>query len=200
VCRGSGRAVVLEGDAGIGKTSLLRQVRSAAGRQNIQVLSGGGEELEQRVPFAAVAHCLGVRDAADPDLAPLTRLLTKNLEEDAPAALGRMEFVITEAVVALLERRCAQGQVALLIDDLQWADAGTLLVVHRLCQAIQQLPLLVVVTRRPVPCGGIRQLADAPWTAPRHRCETGLTPATLNGGCPKVYGSCLPVLPPRSAW
>src|SRR5205807_5538760 len=88
-----------------------------------------------------------------PDLAPLTRLLTKNLEEDAPAALGRMEFVITEAVVALLERRCAQGQVALLIDDLQWADAGTLLVVHRLCQAIQQLPLLVVVARRPVPCG-----------------------------------------------
>ena len=35
----------------------------------------------------------------------------------------------------MLERRCAQGQVALLIDELQWADAGTLLVVHRLCQA-----------------------------------------------------------------
>ena len=119
------------------------------------------------------------------------------LSKVSKAAKRQFSF---QAVVALLERRCAQGQVALLIDDLQWADAGTLLVVHRLCQAIQQLPLLVVVTRRPVPCGGIRQLADAPWTAPRHRCETGLTPATLNGGCPKVYGSCLPVLPPRSAW
>src|SRR5205814_1929009 len=76
-----------------------------------------------------------------------------NLEEDAPAAAARMEFVIAEAVVALVERRCAQTPVALLVDDLQWADSGTLMVIHRLCQAIGQVPLLVVAARRPVPCG-----------------------------------------------
>src|SRR5690348_4097969 len=114
--RGNGRAVILTGDAGIGKTSLLDQVASAARRHDVHVLSGSAEELEQPVPFAAIGHCLGVRDArgdaADEDLKAIGQLLAKNLG-DAPAAAARTDFVITEAIVALLEQWCARRPVAL---------------------------------------------------------------------------------------
>src|SRR5262249_45152678 len=50
-----------------------------------------------------------------------------------------------------LEKWCADGPVALLLDDLHWADPASLLVLSRLVVAVGQLPLLLVLAHQPVP-------------------------------------------------
>ncbi|MEW9515502.1 hypothetical protein [Streptomyces tubercidicus] len=54
-------------------------------------------------------------------------------------------------MLALVDELCAQGPLALLLGDLQWADPASLLVSHRLVRTVQQLPLWVVRAYRPVP-------------------------------------------------
>ena len=54
---GSGGAVVLEGPAGIGKSSLLAAARSAA-EKRMRVLSARGSELERELPFGVVRQLL----------------------------------------------------------------------------------------------------------------------------------------------
>ncbi|HWC28328.1 MAG TPA: AAA family ATPase, partial [Solirubrobacteraceae bacterium] len=48
---GEGRVVIVEGAAGIGKTSLLRAVRDLADERALRVLTARGSELEQTFPY-----------------------------------------------------------------------------------------------------------------------------------------------------
>lgn len=68
-----------------------------------------------------------------------------------PAVGTNPDFAVTEALVELVERQCGEGPVALLLDDGQWADPASLLVVHRLGRLVAQLPLLIIATCRPFP-------------------------------------------------
>ena len=56
--RGQGRAVLLEGEPGVGKSVLLDVVATECGQLGMRILRGAAEEMEQRVPFAAVGSCL----------------------------------------------------------------------------------------------------------------------------------------------
>jgi DNA-binding CsgD family transcriptional regulator/tetratricopeptide (TPR) repeat protein len=66
---------------------------------------------------------------------------------DAPA----VEFQITDRLLSLVERLCARRPTAMVIENLQWADPSTLLFLHRLARQVEQSPLLLVLTSRPVP-------------------------------------------------
>ena len=63
-------------------------------------------------------------------------------------ATADTEFLITEAILGLVNGWCAAGAVVLAMDDLQWADPASLLVLHRLGRVAGQLPLLLAATRR----------------------------------------------------
>jgi DNA-binding CsgD family transcriptional regulator len=56
-----------------------------------------------------------------------------------------------EALVALVEELSGRSPVVLALEDLQWADPSTLLVLHRLGRRVRQLPVALVCTARPVP-------------------------------------------------
>src|SRR6266516_2656881 len=60
-------------------------------------------------------------------------------------SVASREFAVTEAIQDLIEQWCSTGPVALLLDDLQWADPASFLVLHRLGRTIGQVPLLMVV-------------------------------------------------------
>jgi DNA-binding CsgD family transcriptional regulator/tetratricopeptide (TPR) repeat protein len=113
-------------------------------------------ELERRWPFGAIADCLAIREStADGRRAAIARLL----QEEAPQGDGgswfgdtpSTEFRVVEAFVDLVEELSARGPVALAVEDLQWADPSTLLVLHRLGRRIGRLPVMLVATARPVP-------------------------------------------------
>jgi predicted ATPase len=156
VAGGIGQAIFVTGEAGIGKTRVVVEGLDAARRLGVQVFRGAAEELERRRPFGAIAACLDLGGSStDSRRAAITRLL----EEDMAGGIDggwfgetpQAEFRVAEAVVALVEELSARSPVMLAVEDLQWADPSTLLVLHRLGRQVGQLPVLLVCTARPVP-------------------------------------------------
>lgn len=134
---GSGAAVVVEGEPGIGKTTLLAAVAELAAASGCQVHRGRAEEIDQRIPFAMARSCFG--------------LAAPRVNGAGALTPTRPDVVLAEALVSRVEDWCAAGPVALVLDDLHWADAGSVRALSQLNHRIGQLPLLVVLALRPVP-------------------------------------------------
>ena len=155
VADGTGQAILITGEAGIGKTRVVTEGLDAARQLAVQVFWGTAEELERRRPFGAIADCLDLGGSPlDGRRAAITRLL----EEDVGGVDGgwfgtspEAEFRVVEALVALVEELSARSPVMVALEDLQWADPSTLLVLQRLGRRVGQLPVLLVGTARPVP-------------------------------------------------
>lgn len=141
--RGRGRLAILEGEAGIGKTRLVEE---ALRRSKLVVHQAAAEELTGRRPFGVVADALGIDFRA----ARIGRLLLSAVGT-GDAVAGDLEFRVTEALLAHVEDLCVEGQVALVLEDLHWADPSSLVFLHRLSRRVGELPLLVLATRRPLP-------------------------------------------------
>jgi DNA-binding CsgD family transcriptional regulator len=151
---GLGQVVLAEGEAGIGKTRLVEEITATARARGVAVHGAGVDEVERRRPFGVLADALDLHaSSADPHRAAVARLLhgapgPPGARFDQAAAL---EFRVVEAVVDLVEQLCAGGPVLLVLEDLHWADPATLTCLSRLARGAPQLPLLVVVTARPLP-------------------------------------------------
>lgn len=147
--------MLISGEPGIGKTAVLACLLDRAAADGARVVSGAAEELEMRVPFAAVSDCLGlIAAAADPKAAEIAAMLrgAHGLSAGALAAADA-DFLVTEAILGLVDGWCAAGPVVLAVDDLQWADPASLLVLHRLGRVAGQLPLLLAAACRPGAAG-----------------------------------------------
>jgi ATP/maltotriose-dependent transcriptional regulator MalT len=124
---GHGRVVLLTGEAGIGKSSVLRTFRRSIPR-DVRVLTGGCDDL-------LTPRALGpLRDAAaaDPRLGSLL------------AGTGRDELF-----GALQGEFSGPPVTALLVEDLHWADDATLDVLGYLARRADRLHLVLVLTMRP---------------------------------------------------
>jgi DNA-binding CsgD family transcriptional regulator len=155
VAGGTGQAMLVTGEAGIGKTRVVAEGLDDARELGVQVFRGAAEELERRRPFGAIADCLGI-GGSPPDgrRAAISRLLEEDVGGIGGGWFGatpQAEFRLVEAVVALVEELSTQSPVMVAVEDLQWADPSTLLVLHRLGHQVRQLPVLLVCTARPVP-------------------------------------------------
>src|SRR5262249_53123676 len=127
VAAGRGRAVWVEGEPGIGKSSLLATGLSGVAGLGCATAWGVGDELSQRLPLRVIMHSLrgGLRplDAAGPaDIADLlqTRAVAGVLGGSDPAAAA------IERLLALVDRLCAASPLVMVLDDLQWADDSSL--------------------------------------------------------------------------
>ena len=150
---GQGGSMLLEGEPGIGKTSLLDVVAREAARLGMRVLRGAGAELERRLPFAAIMSALGLPAAnGNAQLVRLAGLLRG--EGTVLAGAADQQYVVAEAILDLMDQWCTAGPVALIVDDLHWADPSSRLVLSRLGTALRQLPLLLVVAYQPAPGDG----------------------------------------------
>ena len=151
---GRGGVGFIEGEAGIGKTSLLEAVLAEVVPRGYLVLRGAASELEADRPFGALAEALEIHSASsDPERAAIARLLLG--EPTDPGAtlrsVAELRYRLVEAMVSLMERLALAGPVVLALEDLHWADSSTLLAVRHVGRRLTQLPLVVLGTFRPSP-------------------------------------------------
>jgi DNA-binding CsgD family transcriptional regulator len=143
---GRGATVLIDGEPGIGKTTLLRAIAGQCRQLSMKTRFGGAQHLEQRLPFAAIANCLNPGAGTDDaHLARLAGLLSGAKTFGQSIAAANHEFAVTEAIGDLIDSWCASGPVALLLDDAQWADPASLLALNRLGRETADQPLLLVM-------------------------------------------------------
>ncbi len=138
--QGQPQAVLVEGEAGIGKTRLASEFVAWARAQGAEVLSGHAFEMGGRLPYQPLIEALRTRLEAEnaPEdllddlwLAELARLLPE-LRVRYPDLPAPTEDELTargqlfEAVARLLDALAQRAPLVLLLDDLQWADGASL--------------------------------------------------------------------------
>jgi hypothetical protein len=147
---GEGAAVWVEGEPGIGKSSLVVEALAGASELGRDIGWGMGDQLAERLPLSVVQDCLQVRlSSPDPRRAHAANLLRSQrlgLFADGDASVSGVEVLM-----ALADELCAAAPTVLVIDDLQWADDASLLVWHQLAASIDQLRLLLIATCRSDP-------------------------------------------------
>ena len=147
---GRGTAVWVEGEPGIGKSSLVAEALAPAGELGWDVGWGVADELAERLPLSVFQDCLQVRlGSPDPHRARAARRLRSQrlgLFADGDASASGVEVLL-----ALADELCAAAPTVMVIDDLQWADDASLLVWHRLAASVDQLRLLLIATCRSEP-------------------------------------------------
>lgn len=148
VADGRGGLGWVRGEPGIGKSALVTAVADHAAQQGCAVYRAAGDELAQAFPLRLMADALGVSARADdPAKAAINRLLTGRLDAGAADPV----LAAGERLLELVDRLCTAGPVVLVIEDLQFADEPSLLLWNRLARAVDQIPLLLLGTDRPVP-------------------------------------------------
>lgn len=141
VVQGSGQAMLLEGEAGIGKTHLIRAAAARARASGTCVVVGGADELEQDRPgriLAAVADGLGV---------PFDEwALPRGDEHGTDPA-----YAVVERFVDTVQDAAVRRPVVVLVEDLHWADELSLRGIASLLRRSGPLAIGVVATMRPTP-------------------------------------------------
>ena len=188
VAAGGPAIVLVEGEAGIGKTRLLARVLADARGRGMQVAAGRAEELERTRPFGVLAAALGcVRSSPDQRRAAIAALL------GAPAAGDQGPITVTsdpglrfravDAFTDLAEELALAGPLVIGLDDLQWADPSSLLTVGALARRLTDLPVGVIGCLRPSPrAAELDRLAGALEAAgARHLVLRPLTAEAVTG-------------------
>ncbi|HVC73983.1 MAG TPA: ATP-binding protein, partial [Mycobacteriales bacterium] len=154
---GTGGLVLISGEAGVGKSRLVREFAVGAERSGVSVLIG--RALPDGEPYRPLVEALGgaLRDRGLPDdetLRPYLPVLAAVLP-DAAVPGGRADprggAVLGEAVLRLLGalgHRSAGACTLLVLEDLHWVDPDTLTVLTYLAHAAESSPLLLVATTR----------------------------------------------------
>jgi tetratricopeptide (TPR) repeat protein/transcriptional regulator with XRE-family HTH domain len=161
---GAGYTVLIEGEPGIGKSRLMREVARYAGAQGLPTLATNCYEIERAMPYQPVidlvtraldrASAAALRNLAPVSLAELAALVPEvgerfpglpQLSNDFPEA---RQARLSRAVGQLLEASAGGRPSILMVDDIQWADDASAQVFHYLARHAAQRPVLVIYAYR----------------------------------------------------
>ncbi|HLK74396.1 MAG TPA: AAA family ATPase [Streptosporangiaceae bacterium] len=147
---GEGAAVWVEGEPGIGKSSLVAEALAGVGEPDWDIGWGIADQLTERLPLSVIQDCLQVRlSSPDPRRAHAAGVLRS--QRLGLFADGEASVSSAEVLIALADELCAAAPTVLVLDDLQWADDASLLVWHQLAAAVGQQRLLLIATCRSDP-------------------------------------------------
>ncbi|MER7455933.1 AAA family ATPase [Micromonospora sp. NPDC126480] len=152
--RAAPAVVRVEGEAGVGKTRLLQELRAQPGLRGRTWLTGSGQPLREPLPLAPVIDAIlsdyGAPWSTDPVLGALVPMLPELGARLPPALppLGDLRAERHRVYRALRHALAAAGSVVLVLDDLHWVDDVTADFLRFLAG---HLPagLSVVLARRP---------------------------------------------------
>jgi class 3 adenylate cyclase/tetratricopeptide (TPR) repeat protein len=158
--RGESRAVAVGGEAGMGKTRLVRELGDRAERLGCEVLWGTCSEAELPLPYLPLVEALGNYlsrndvDAVAASLGAAGRELGQLFPQLAPhdaVPLGdptQAKLRLFEAVVALLSLAAREQGLVLIVDDVHWADSATRELLDHLVRRLTTTRALLVMTYR----------------------------------------------------
>lgn len=144
---GDGGLVLLAGEAGVGKTSLVRHALTESGLSVLEGRAYQGITLPYG-PLVTVLRSANPRLSDDAELGVvLTRALTLAVPDFAAPAAGDRSALF-EAFRAAFAALAERQPLAVFLDDLHWADSATLELLPALVGALARLPLFLVVVYR----------------------------------------------------
>lgn len=142
-----GGALLVTGEAGIGKSSLLATARREAGDQGMLVLSTTGVQSETHLPFA------GLHSLVRPILAGAEELPAPQRDAFLTAfgiadAAAPDQFLIGLAALNLLGDAAAHSALVLLVEDAQWLDRATCDVLAFVARRLEAEPIAMLIAIR----------------------------------------------------
>lgn len=160
---GNGGLVIVEGQAGVGKTRLLRIAGELGEASGMRVLRGRGSELDRGFGFGLVRSLLeravgefpeAFAGGAQPAAAVFGAATGGDgAEPDLFARLLGLYWLVAEL--------SARRPLVMLADDLHWADTASLRWLAFIAERVEDLPILVVCAARPDEPGADQALLDA---------------------------------------
>lgn len=161
---GQGHCVLIEGEPGIGKSRLMREVAAYAEAHGIATLATNCYEIERAIPYQPIIELVsraldraspaGLRSLAPVSLAELAALVPEIAERfaDLPQLSGDFpearQARLSRAIGQLLEATRDGRPFVLIVDDIQWADDASAQMLHYLARHARERPLLVLYAYR----------------------------------------------------
>ena len=155
---GNGRLVVIEGNAGIGKTRLVAEARQLALQGGMRVLSARGGELEHEFSYGVVRQlfeptlALGSPEEREELLsgaAALAEPLFERHEIAEPSVALDSSFSTLHGLFWLAGNLSTKQPLVVTVDDLHWCDAASLRWLLYAARRLEGMPILVIAGTRP---------------------------------------------------
>lgn len=156
---GEGKVLLLGGDAGVGKSRLVRELKNEANSRQVRIIEGRCSSTESSVPYAPLMDALRFRIAKGEGeevarmlgplrsvLAPLFPQLDGASDTGEPSERrGDRPF---ELIFRVLERLASDDPMLLILEDVHWADQTSLELLHHLAHRATSFKMLLVATYR----------------------------------------------------
>ena len=157
-------AVVLEGEAGIGKTTLFAAAIGSAAGLDVRVLSARPDEPDRELAFSALTDLLRpiADDLADGLPEPQRRAIAVALLEETDPGIGTDARAVSAGVHTLLTVACDERALLIAIDDDQWIDPSSDRVLGFALRRLVDQPIRLPPDRGGpgAPCGAVRDDDD----------------------------------------
>ncbi|MDT5257762.1 MAG: hypothetical protein QOD10_2842, partial [Mycobacterium sp.] len=138
VAQGRGGVLVIEGPPGIGKSRLLTEVMALADKGGVRTLFGEAFEYQQTVPFFSLFMATLRADPPVGDADGLRRL----------GGAADLRYWVVRDLADAIHSAAAETPLAIVLEDIHWADNSTLLALRSLATARLDVAVLWVFSAR----------------------------------------------------
>ena len=140
---GAGSLVLVSGEAGVGKTSLVRELAANSRENNWLVLTGHCYDLSAVSPYGPWREVVEAAMRQEQVSAAASSLRSR----DSFVETADAETLFSE-LAAYLTEIAAQQPLVITLEDLHWSDPGSIEFLRAFARGISALPILLIVTYR----------------------------------------------------